>query len=374
MLCIRGALCFSPDPLGERDVLIAGSEIIGIAKPGAFEHLEVAAIDAAGKHLLPGFVDVLTHPCGGGGEGGFANRTAEIPFDTFVRAGVTTPVGALGTDSLGRSLDVLYGNVMALRAQGLGALMYSGAYRMPAPTLTGDIARDIYLVDPVVGVGEVAIADHRGSQPSVDELRRLASDVQLGGILAGQGGVVFVHVGDGDSRLSLLRDVIDSSDLSPSVLFPTHVNRSTALLDEAARWTLDGGYVDITVSTTPELIAAGDIPAADALRRLLEAGAPPEKITLSSDAGGSLPLYVDGELKGLTAASPAALHELLGELYEAEPELYPIALAGMTRNAARGLKLSASAEIVEGAQADIVLTDSESGAISAVFCRGKRLL
>ena len=374
MLCIRGAECFSPDPLGERDVLIAGGEIIGVAQPGAFEHLEVPSLDAAGKHLVPGFVDVLTHPCGGGGEGGFAHRTAEIPFETFVSAGVTTPIGALGTDSLGRSLDVLYGNVMALRAQGLNALMYSGAYRVPVPTLTGDVARDVYLVEPVVGVGEVAIVDHRGTQPSVLELRRLASEVQLGGILAGQGGVIFVHVGDGDSRLSLLREVVASSDLSPSVLYPTHVNRSTALLDEAAKWALDGGYVDITVSTTPELIALGDIPAPDALRRLLEAGAPAEKITLSSDAGGSLPLYVDGELKGLTAASPASLNELLGDLYKTDPELYPIALAGMTRNASNALKLNARAEIAEGEAADVVLFDPSNGAVSAVFCRGKRLL
>ena len=48
--------------------------------------------------------------------------------------------------------------VMAMRANGLGALMYTGAYRVPAPTLTGDIARDLALVAPVTQRWEWGIA------------------------------------------------------------------------------------------------------------------------------------------------------------------------------------------------------------------------
>jgi beta-aspartyl-dipeptidase (metallo-type) len=269
---------------------------------------------------------------------------------------------------------VLYGNVMGLRARGLNAAMYSGAYRVPAPTLTGDIARDIFLVEPVIGVGELAIADHRGPQPTVAELRRIAADAQLGGILAGAGGSVLVHVGDGDSRLALLREAVDGSDLPPSAFYPTHVNRSTALLDEAADWALRGGYVDITVSTTPELIEAGDIPALAALRRLLEAGAPAERISLSSDAGGSLPLYVDGELRGLTAASPLALPQLLAECCRDAPELFPLALAGMTRNPAAALRLRDRGALAVGAGADLALIDPHSGHVDSLMCRGQWLL
>jgi beta-aspartyl-dipeptidase (metallo-type) len=263
---------------------------------------------------------------------------------------------------------------MGLRAQGLNAYMLSGAYRVPAPSLTGDIARDLYLVQPVVGVGEVAVADHRGTQPTADELRRLAAETQLGGILAGEGGTVLVHVGDGESRLALLRDAIAGSDLPPSVLYPTHINRSTALLDEAADWALRGAYVDITVSTTPELIAAGDIPANDALRRLLEAGAPAERITMSSDAGGSLPLYIDGELVGLTAASPAALAEVLIALLRDAPDLFPIALAAMTRNPAGALRLNAAGKLTTDRRADLVLMDATSGEVTSVMCNGRWLL
>ncbi|WOJ96318.1 amidohydrolase family protein [Congregibacter brevis] len=373
MYLISGAECFDPNSRGQLDVLVAGGEVVAMVQPGSLT-VDAERIDATGKLLVPGIVDALTHPCGGGGEGGFANRTAEMDVETFVRAGVTAPVGALGTDSIGRSLDVLYGNVMGMRGQGLNAYMLSGAYRVPAPSLTGDIARDIYLVAPVVGVGEVAIADHRGTQPTAQELRRLAAETQLGGILAGEGGTVLIHVGAGDSRLALLREAIEGSDLSPSVLYPTHVNRSTALLDEAADWALQGGFVDITVSTTPELIAAGDITADQALRRLLEAGAPAERITLSSDAGGSLPVYVDGELEGLTAASPDSLPKLLMSLLADHPDLFQLALAGMTRNPASALKLNTAGEISVGGRADLLILDPAADKVDSLMSSGKWLL
>lgn len=373
---IQGAERFSPQALGTGDVLVGGGKVLALDDSAAAlpDALAVDRVDAQGKLLLPGLVDALTHPCGGGGEGGFGNRTEELDAEAFIRAGVTTPVGALGTDSLGRSLEVLYGNVMGLRARGLRAHMYSGAYRVPAPTLTGDLARDIYLVEPVIGAGEVAISDHRGAQPGAAELRRLAADTQLGGILVGSGGTVLVHVGDGEARLQPLRDAISGSDLQPRVFYPTHVNRSRALLDEAAKWALEGGYVDITVSTTPELIAAGDLAAADALQRLVEAGAPPEHITCSSDAGGSLPLYENGELKGSTAARPGVLMELLLDLWEKDRDFFAIALAAVTSNAAAALRLPGHGELAVGNDADLVLVDPTSGQVTDVLCCGRWLL
>jgi beta-aspartyl-dipeptidase (metallo-type) len=364
LLRIEGAELFDPAPRGAVDVLVGGGRVLAIGDAA----LSVPAdevVDGRGRVLLPGIVDALTHPCGGGGEGGFGNRTAELDAETFIRAGVTSPVGALGTDSLGRSLEVLFGNVMGLRAQGLRAFMYTGAYRVPAPTLTGDVARDLYLVDPVVGVGEVAIADHRGTQPTALELRRLAAEAQLGGLLAGRGGTVLIHVGN---------DTIEHSDLSPSLLFPTHVNRSRALLDEAAEWALQSGWVDITVSTTDELIAAGDIPAQAALKRLLEAGAPTDRITLSSDAGGSLPVYVAGELQGLTAASPASLPAFLAEIWREERSLFSIALAGVTANPAAALRIPGCGSIAVGRSADMLLMDPDSGSVHDLMCAGNWLL
>jgi beta-aspartyl-dipeptidase (metallo-type) len=370
---IEGAELHLPEYAGTGDLLLGGGRVLALGDAVTEEQRAAAdcRIDAAGRLLLPGLVDALTHPCGGGGEGGFGNRTAELNAADFLRAGITAPVGALGTDSLGRSPEVLYGAVMALRSAGLQAFMLTGAYRVPPPTLTGDVARDIYLVDPVVGVGEVAVSEHRGTQPSVAELRRLAAETQLGGILCGAGGTVLVHVGDGAGRLRPLRDVLDGSDLPAAVLYPTHVNRSTALLDEAAEWALRGGFVDITVSTTPELIDAGDIPAIEALKRLLGAGAPAARITCSSDAGGSLPVYVDGELRGLTQARPDVLLEFLAQIHREEPTLFPVAVSAVTANPAAALKLPGVGHVHAGGRADLILFDPQRNDLSAVWCGGR---
>jgi beta-aspartyl-dipeptidase (metallo-type) len=371
---ITNAQVRAPEALGHCDVLVAGSRIAAVGNDIELAGSPLQVVDAGGRWLLPGFVDALTHPCGGGGEGGFGNRTAEMTAEQFIRAGVTCPVGALGTDSIARSLDVLFGSVMALRAMGVDAHMYTGAYRVPAPTLTGDIARDIALISPVIGIGEVAISDHRSSQPTVEELRRLAADARLGGILSGKSGAVLVHVGDGAGRLAPLREALSGSDLPAHSFYPTHINRGTDLLAEAAAFARHGAWVDITVSTTPELIAGGDIPALQALRDVIAAGAPAARVTLSSDAGGSLPVYVDGELRGLTAATPACLLELLQQAMAETPDFLDPVIAALTANPAAALGLNRKGVVRPGADADLLLIDPANGDLGDVMCGGRWLL
>jgi beta-aspartyl-dipeptidase (metallo-type) len=370
---IVNANVFAPEPRGRCRVLVAGERVVAIADNIDIRGSDLQVVDALGRWLVPGFVDALTHPCGGGGEGGFGNRTAEVPAEAFIQAGVTTPVGALGTDSIGRSLEVLYATVMSLRARGLAALMYTGSYRVPAPTLTGDIARDLTLVEPVIGVGELAVSDHRSSQPARDELRRIAADAALGGTLAGRGGRVLVHVGDGDRRLAPLREALEGSDLPVHSFYPTHINRSDELLAEAVAFTRAGGYADITVSTTPELVAAGDLPALEALARASTAGAPADRLTLSSDAGGSLPVYVDGRLQGLSAAGPGCLLELLQEAIRERPAMVPLVIAALTANPAAALALPDRGRLQPGARADLLLLEPDTGALAAVMCGGRWL-
>jgi beta-aspartyl-dipeptidase (metallo-type) len=132
--------------------------------------------------------------------------------------------------------------------------------------------------------------------------------------------------------------------------------------------------VDITVSTTPELIAAGDIPALDALHRLLAAGAPPERVTCSSDAGGSLPLFENGELRGLTAASPDSLLDLLRQAMVEAPDDVETVIASLTANPAAALGLAGKGRIATGADADLLLVDPDDGALGAVICGGRWLL
>lgn len=84
---IRNAQVFNPDALGVRDVLVSGGAIAAIDDRIDLTGQALEVIDADGRWLLPGFVDPLTHPCGGGGEVAIADHRSSqptvTPFQTF---------------------------------------------------------------------------------------------------------------------------------------------------------------------------------------------------------------------------------------------------------------------------------------------------
>src|SRR5699024_9240253 len=122
--------------------------------------------------------------------------------------GIGTVVGVLGTDSVSRSPADLLAKVRSLRADGIAAYMYTGAYRVPPPTLTGDVQRDLTWIPEVIGLGEVAISDHRSSQPRQAEIERLVAETRVGAMLAGKRGICHFHVGDGERGLEPLRRLL----------------------------------------------------------------------------------------------------------------------------------------------------------------------
>ena len=251
--------------------------------------LPVEAIDLEGRRLIPGLIDGHVHVTGGGGEAGFSTRVPAPMLSRYTRAGVTSVVGLLGTDDVARSTRELVASIHALREQGLNAWGYSGGYHLPPTTLTGSVRGDIVFVDALIGVGEVAISDHRSSQPTLDELLRLASEAHVAGLMTGKAGIVHLHLGDGARGLELVRQALDQSELPARVFNPTHVNRRKALFDEAVELARRGCSIDITAFPVDEGEDAWS--AADALLRYLDSGAPPERVTISSDAGGCLPCF-----------------------------------------------------------------------------------
>ena len=84
--------------------------------------------------------------------------------------------------------------VKSLKAQGVSAYMYTGSYQVPTPTLLGDVGRDIALIEEVIGIGEIAISDHRSSCPSTAELIRLVEHARVGGMLGGKAGIANMHM------------------------------------------------------------------------------------------------------------------------------------------------------------------------------------
>ena len=114
--------------------------------------------------------------------------------------------------------------------------LYAGGFPVPPPTLTGSVTSDLVLIPEVIGVGEVAIAEVRSSQPTLDELARIVSAAYVGGTIAGKAGVTHFHTGPTPQRLARLHALLDrreQCEISPRHLYPTHVTRTPELLDHA---------------------------------------------------------------------------------------------------------------------------------------------
>lgn len=375
MKLFKQANVYAPEPLGIKDVLIAGGKIIEIADDlSQFEHASVEVIDASKQILTPGFVDSLVHITGGGGEGGFATRTPEMNIREAIIGGVTTVIGVLGTDSITRSLENLLAKSYALEEQGISVFSYTGSYHLPAVTVTDSVTKDIMLIDKFIGIGEIAIADHRGSQLTAQELAKVASEARVSGMLAGKAGIVSIHVGDGDSGLSLLHQVAEETEIPLSQFYPTHINRTDELLRQGIALAKAGGYIDFTTSTNEQILASGEVKAAEALAISLKQGTPISQITMSSDGNASLPVFDEsGKLIDLQVGEVKSLHQAMVEAVKVFDVSLPDALASITLSPANILQLNNKGRIAMGVDADINLLNIETLAIEAVFAKGTLL-
>ena len=361
MLLLRNADVHAPEALGLRHLLLGGGKILwmGDAEPALPAALGVETIDLDGARLIPGFIDGHVHVSGGGGEAGFATRVPAPLLSRYTMAGVTSVIGLLGTDDATRSTAELLSHVYALREQGLSAWAYCGGYHLPLATLSGSVRGDIALVEPLIGIGELAISDHRSSQPTLDELLRLASEAHVAGLMSGKAGIVHLHLGDGKRGLDLVRQALDTSELPPRVFQPTHVNRKKALFEEAIALAKRGCHVDITAFPVEEGEDAW--PADEALIRYLDSGAPPQRVSISSDAGGCLPCFDgEGRVCGMDVGHSGAMLDTLNALLARGLPLAR-ALPAFTSNVADLLRLPGKGRIAVGCDADLVVLEATTG-------------
>ncbi|MGY0559316.1 beta-aspartyl-peptidase [Luteimonas sp. A277] len=368
---LRNADVFAPEPLGRQDLLLGGGKILWMGRdaPGLADVFGTQTIDLQGRRLVPGLIDGHVHVTGGGGEAGFASRVPAPMLSRYTRSGVTTVVGLLGTDDVARGTRELVAHVNALREEGLSAYGLVGGYHLPPATLTGSVRADLAFIDCLIGVGELAISDHRSSQPTLEELLRIASEAHVAGLMTGKAGIVHLHLGDGARGLDLVRRALDASELPPRVFNPTHVNRRKALFDEAIELARRGCTIDITAFPVAEDEDAWS--AADALIRYLDSGAPRDRVTISSDAGGCLPCFdAEGRVSSMDVGHSGALVETLAELLARGVALEE-ALPAFTSNVAALLRLPGKGRIGAGADADLVTLD-DNGAVADVFACGRQ--
>jgi beta-aspartyl-dipeptidase (metallo-type) len=374
---IKNGEVYAPHYLGKRDILIVDQKIGYIKEkielPADFVDIEV--FDASGKLIVPGFIDAHVHITGGGGEGSFRTRTPEIQLSEVTLAGVTTLIGVIGTDGTTRTMTNLIAKARGLEEEGITCFIHTGSYQVPLKTLTGKIEDDIILIDKIIGVGEVAIADHRSSQPTAEEIAKIASAARIGGILTGKAGIVNVHVGDGYDHLNVIIDVIENTEIPIRQFYPTHINRNPHLFEEGIQYAKKGGYVDFTTSSIPKFLEEGELKCSIALKRMLDIQVDISQITFTSDAQGSLPDFNElGELVGLKIGKISSLFNEVRDAVHYEKIPLETALRVITQNPAAILKLKQKGMVAEGKDADLVLLNKDDLMIHSVIALGKMMV
>ncbi|MRX52500.1 beta-aspartyl-peptidase [Bacillus idriensis] len=371
---IKNTEVYAPHYLGKKDVLLTADKIGYIKDRIDLDaaSLDVLVIDGTGKLLVPGFIDAHVHLIGGGGEGGFKTRTPELNLTDATTAGITTVIGVLGTDGTTRRIESLLAKAHALDEEGITAYLHTGSYQIPVKTLTGKIEEDLIFIDKIIGVGEIAISDHRSSEPTFEELAKIAAAARNGGLITGKAGVLEIHVGDSDRKLDLLFEIAEKTDIPIHHFHPTHINRNAELFEEGIKYAELGGYVDLTTSTIPQFLEEGEVKCSRGLRLMLERGIPAAQITFSSDGQASLPYFnSDGDFAGLQVGKVSSLFEEVRSSVLNEVVSLEAALQVITSNPARILKLKKKGEIRAENDADLVMLDKETLEIDTVIAKGK---
>ena len=279
-----------------------------------------------------------------------------VELASLVQSGVTSVVGVLGTDGATRTMRDLVACAYALRDEGLSAWCYTGNYHLPVLTLTGSVKDDVVFVDPILGVGELALSDHRSSQPTFDELVRVASEAYVGGLTAGKPGIMHLHMGDGSRGLELVRRALAETELPARIWQPTHLNRNRNLWAEAKALATSPRPPLFDVTAFPPDDDPDTLSASAAVLDWLGTGLPFDRLSVSSDGGGCLPVFDEGRLVGMGVGSAESLLQTVRELVAAGLSLAK-AVAPVTLHPARALGLSDKGWLGVGAAADLVVLD-----------------
>lgn len=374
-LWIRNTDVYAPDPLGIRDVLVAEGKILRIYEDGQEaeclvselrrQRIKVQELDGTGKKLVPGFLDQHVHIIGGGGEDGFRSLIPEISMTDCICSGITTVVGMLGTDSTAKSVSTLVAKAKGLNEQGITAYCLTGAYAYPSPTVTGSVQKDIAFINEVIGV-KLAVAEHRATMITHDELARLAGQVRAAALLSGKVGEIHIHTGNSQTGLRDVMEVIRETEVPIKHFRPTHLSLEGIKREDTLAFARMGGYIDLTSGEDVSRSAAG-------LKQAMEEVALPQ-ITLSSDSNGSLPKWNDRrEIIGMGVGSMSTLYRTIRAAYIEQQVNFADAIRIITENVAKALEIyPRKGCIAEGSDADLVLLVQDE--IDGVIAGGKVMM
>jgi len=365
---IKNGRVYSPDDLGQKDILIAGDTILSVGNCVSTDSLPfpVEVYDARGKMILPGIIDPHVHFIGGGGSSGLNSRTKEIAVEQIIEAGVTTAVGVLGFDRASRTLKALLLKTRALEDLGLTAFMLTGSYSLPSLTLTGSVEDDLILIDKVIGV-KLALGETLANFPEIRDIRNLLAECLRGGHLGGKAGFLQIHMGiQGKVWKKPFMEILREMKIPFSRVVFTHVNRSPDTLDDFMEFIQAGGGVDLTASYTPAE-RPGSLTVRDSLQRMIRAGVPLDRVTLSSDSNATR-MLPDKRIKYLPIQT---LFQVIRDLWLTGEIPRPQLVRLVTENPAKALGLRRIKGLLEpGRHADLIIL-KEPFELDGVILKGK---
>ena len=364
-LLIKNAKVFAPEALGVKDVLVVGDKVVAVADSLTVSMPGLETIDAKGLIMTPGLIDHHIHVTGGGGEGGPKTRTPELMLSELIACGTTSLVGVAGTDSVTRSIEALLAKVRALNSEGVTAWMHTSNYALPPSLLSDSIRKDLFLVPEVIGV-KIAMADHRCSFPTMDEVMRIISDIRVGGMIAGKTGFLHIHLGELPGAFEMFDEIV-ARGVPIRHIKPTHCGRSEKAFEDAMNFARKGGLLDITSGGT-----CYTKPAV-ALMEAVKQGVSPANLSLSSDGHGSIPRFnADGVMVGLGTGAVASNLDAFKDLLNlgVSPDN---ALPFITSTPATQFGLAGKGFVKEDGSADLCLFDDNFN-LRYVMAKGRLLM
>ena len=371
-LLLKGGNLYGPDEMGVRDILIVDERLVRIDTdiPADSNLEDLQVIDLSGKIVTPGFIDHHTHFLGGGGFGGYRTSPPPLPLSAFTLAGVTTAIGCLGGDVTTRTPLALLSKARALKEEGLSVYLWTGGTtEHPIVTFTGRPKLDMLLIEEVIGIGEVSISELGAAIDSMRDrayyLAELAGEALTAAKMTGKSGSLILQVPTGGRGLEPVFEILEHTQLPITQFIPSHVNSHPGYLEQAVRFGLQGGVVDVGTTHTPDYGFKHGIDASAALRQLMTRGVSPDQITMTSDAHG---------VSGWDYLPISSILDTFQRLVRQEELSLPQALRLLTTTPARITKLDQrKGRLRPGYDADLLVWD-ESMDLVGVFARGRQMV
>jgi beta-aspartyl-dipeptidase (metallo-type) len=364
---LKNTELYAPKYLGKKDILLADKKIVAIADNLDQFKNDAKVWDAKGKITTPGLIDQHIHVIGAGGKDGFASMTPEINMSELIACGTTTVSSLLGTDGRARNIRSLYSKVKALNQDGISAFMLCGYYGLDSVTITESIQSDMIFIDKVLGC-KIAISDIRSSYPTALDLLRKLRDVKVGGMIGNKKGILHIHLGNLDTKMDMLFELVQKYQFPIEHISPTHVGRTKALFDQAIEFAKLGGIIDITTGASQYTAPYKSVLYA------LEQGVNMDYMTFSSDGHAGLTKFDDsGKAIGVRVAPFDK--NLEGVILLIKKGNIPIeeAFKLITTNPARNLGLKHKGQIDVGFDADICCF-TEDLKLTDVFAKGQQMM